>query len=101
MANVHDNVHCIYGYDTGESLTYGSVISNKFYGLEEKIMGNLGTVEPESGKYYFEEVAPAPAFLQMVNSWENALFEEIPFAGTSWAPRPTAHRCWWMPSLKL
>ena len=22
----------------------------------------------------------------MVNSWENALFEEIPFAGTSWAP---------------
>ena len=83
---VHDNVHCIYGYDTGESLTYGSVISNKFYGLEEKIMGNLGTVEPESGKYYFEEVAPAPAFLQMINSWENALFDEIPFAGTSWAP---------------
>lgn len=83
---VHDNVHCIYGYDTGETLTYGSVISNKFYGLEEKIMGNLGTVEPENGRYYFEEVAPAPAFLQMINQWENDLFEEIPFAGTSWAP---------------
>ena len=49
-------------------------------------MGNLGTVEPESGKYYFEETSPAPAFLQMINSWENTLFEEIPFAGTSWAP---------------
>lgn len=83
---VHDNVHCIYGYDTGETITYGSVISNKFYGLEEKIMGNLGTVEPENGKYFFEEVAPAPAFLQMINSWENKLFDEIPFAGTSWAP---------------
>lgn len=83
---VHDNVHCIYGYDTGETMTYGSVISNKFYGLEEKIMGNLGTVEPELGKYYFEDIAPAPAFMQMINSWENALFEEIPFAGTSWAP---------------
>lgn len=83
---VHDNVHCIYAYNSGESLNYGSVISNKFYGLEEKIMGNLGTVEPETGKYYFEEVAPAPAFLQMLNSWENKLFEEIPFAGTSWAP---------------
>lgn len=83
---VHDNVHCIYGYDSGETITYGSVISNKFYGLEEKIMGNLGTIEPETGKYYFEDIAPAPAFMQMINSWENALFEEIPFAGTSWAP---------------
>ena len=83
---VHDNVHCIYGYNTGESITYGSVISNKFYGLEEKIMGNKDTVEPENGKYFFEETAPAPAFLQMINSWENKLFDEIPFAGTSWAP---------------
>jgi len=83
---VYDNVNCIYSYDSGESITYGSVISNKFYGLEEKIMGNLGTVEPENGKYYFETVDPAPAFLQMINSWENALFDEIPFAGTSWAP---------------
>lgn len=83
---VHDNVHCIYGYDSGETITYGSVISNKFYGLEEKIMGNLGTVEPESGKYYFEDIDPAPAFLQMINAWENTLFDELPFAGTSWAP---------------
>ena len=83
---VYDNLNCIYSYDTGEKITYGSVISNKFYGLEEQILGNLGTVEPEKGKYYFEEVAPAPAFLQMINQWENTLFDEIPFAGTSWAP---------------
>ena len=83
---VYDNVNCIYAYNTGEKITYGSVISNKFYGLEEQILGNLGTVEPEKGKYYFEEVAPAPAFLQMINNWENTLFDEIPFAGTSWAP---------------
>ncbi len=49
-------------------------------------MGNLGTVEPEKGKYYFESVAPAPAFLQMVNDWENKVFDSLPFAGTSWAP---------------
>ena len=83
---VHDNVHCIYSFNTGETLNYGSVISNKFYGLEEKILGNLGTVEPETGKYFFEQTAPAPAFLQMLNTWENKLFDEIPFAGTSWAP---------------
>ena len=67
-------------------MTFDSVISNKFYGLEEQIMGNLGTVEPEKGRYYFESVAPAPAFLQMVNDWENKVFDSLPFAGTSWAP---------------
>ena len=32
------------------------------------------------------DVAPAPAFLQMVNDWENKVFDSLPFAGTSWAP---------------
>ena len=67
-------------------MTFSSVISNKFYGLEEQILGNKGTVEPEKGKYYFENVDPAPGFLQMINEWENKVFEKIPFAGTSWAP---------------
>lgn len=49
-------------------------------------MGNLGTVEPEKGRYYFENIPPAPGFLQMVNEWENKLFDSLPFAGTSWAP---------------
>ena len=67
-------------------MTFDSVISNKFYGLEEQIMGHLGTVEPEKGRYYFENIPPAPGFLQMVNEWENKLFDSLPFAGTSWAP---------------
>ena len=73
---VYDNV----------KMTFDSVISNQFYGLEEQIMGNLGTVEPEKGKYYFESIPPAPGFLQMINDWENKLFDSLPFAGTSWAP---------------
>ena len=84
--DVYDNVSCVYVFDDGVKMTFDSVISNKFYGLEEQIMGNLGTVEPEKGKYYFESVAPAPAFLQMVNDWENKVFDSLPFAGTSWAP---------------
>ena len=83
---VYDNVHCMYVFDDGVKMTFDSVISNKFYGLEEQIMGNLGTVEPERGKYYFESVSPAPAFLQLINDWENKLFDTLPFAGTSWAP---------------
>ena len=83
---VYDNVSCIYVFDDGVKMTFDSVISNKFYGFEEQIMGNLGTVEPENGKYYFESVPPAPAFLQMVNELENKVFDSLPFAGTSWAP---------------
>ena len=52
---VYDNLHCIYEFESGEQMTYASVISNKFYGLEEQIQGNLGTVEPERGKFYFED----------------------------------------------
>lgn len=83
---VYDNVSCIYVFNNGVKLNFESVISNKFYGLEEQILGNLGTVEPEKGKYYFENVEPAPGFLQLINDIENSLFDSLPFAGTSWAP---------------
>ena len=82
---VYDNVSCIYIYDDGVKMNYDSVLSNKFYGLEEQILCSKGTVEPEKGKYYFEEIPPAPAFLQLINDCENALFDTLPFAGTSWA----------------
>ncbi|MBR5385332.1 MAG: Gfo/Idh/MocA family oxidoreductase, partial [Bacteroidales bacterium] len=49
---VYDNVHCIYEFEDGRQMTYASVISNKFYGLEEQILGHTGTVEPERGKFY-------------------------------------------------
>lgn len=83
---VYDNVNCIYVFDNGQKLTFESVISNKFYGLEEQILGTLGTVEPEKGKYYFENVAPAPGFLRLINDVEDKLFDTLSFAGTSWAP---------------
>ena len=83
---VYDNINCIYIFEDGRKMTFGSDIANKFYGLEEQILGSKGTVEPERGKYYFEDIDPAPAFMQMINEWENKLFGSIPFAGTSWAP---------------
>ena len=83
---VYDNINTIYTFDKGEMMTWGSDIANKFYGLEEQILGNLGTLEPERGKFYYETIDPAPAFLQLINKWENDIFGAIPFAGTSWAP---------------
>lgn len=84
--DVYDNVSCIYVFDNGVKMNFDSVLSNKFYGLEEQILCSKGTVEPEKSKYYFEEIPPAPAFLQMINDAENALFGSLSFAGTSWVP---------------
>jgi predicted dehydrogenase len=83
---VYDNVSCIYMYENGVKMNFDSVLSNKFYGLEEQILCSKGTIEPEKCKYYFEEIPPAPAFLQLINDFENALFGSLPFAGTSWVP---------------
>jgi predicted dehydrogenase len=83
---VYDNVSCIYVFDNGVKMNFDSILSNKFYGLEEQILCTKGTVEPEKSKYYYEEIEPAPAFLQMINEVENALFGSLPFAGTSWVP---------------
>jgi len=83
---VYDNVSLIYSFDNGVKMNFDSVLSNKFYGLEEQILCSKGTIEPEKSKYYFEDVAPAPAFLQMINDVENAMFGSMPFAGTSWVP---------------
>ena len=83
---VEDNVGVIYTYKDGKRMSFDSIISNKFYGLEEQIMGNLGTVEPEVGKYYFEETPPMPGFLRMINDIEKDIFSSVSFAGPSWDP---------------
>lgn len=83
---VYDNVSLIYRYANGVKMTYESVISNKFFGLEEEILGHKGTMEPEKGKYYFEEVKPAPGIMQMINNIEHSVFDQVSFAGPSWVP---------------
>ncbi len=83
---VEDNVGVVYTYKDGRRMTFDSIISNKFYGLEEQILGNKGTIEPEVGKYYFEETPPMPGFLNMINDIENKIFNSFSFAGPSWDP---------------
>ncbi len=83
---VYDNVSLIYRYSNGVKMTYESIISNKFNGLEEQILGHKGTIEPEKGKYYFEEVKPAPGIMQLINQIEHKVFDNVSFAGPSWVP---------------
>lgn len=70
---IYDNVSCIYVFDDGVKMTFDSIMTNRFYGTEEQIMGTLGTVELEKGKYYLEHTEPEPAILQLMNEWENKL----------------------------
>ncbi|MDR1601312.1 MAG: Gfo/Idh/MocA family oxidoreductase [Tannerella sp.] len=83
---VYDNVSLIYRYANGVKMTYESIISNKFLGLEEEILCSHGTMEPEKGKYYFEEVQPAPGIMQLINQIEHSIFDHVSFAGPSWVP---------------
>ena len=83
---VFDNISLIYRYPNGVKMSYESVISNKFLGLEELILGDKGTMELEKGKYYFEEAKPAAGILQLINQIEHKIFDNVSFAGPSWVP---------------
>lgn len=84
--DVFDNVNVIYHYPNGVRMTFESIISNKFYGMDEEILGHKGTIELAKGKYYFEEVKPAPGIQQLVNQIEHKVFDVVPVAGPSWVP---------------
>lgn len=83
---VYDNVNLVYRYPSKRHLIYDSMTSNKHYGLEEQIMGDKGTLEPESNKMYVEEPPPAPGILQLIHSIEKGVFEAVPVGGASWVP---------------
>jgi predicted dehydrogenase len=84
--DVYDNISLIYKYPSGIKMSYESIISNKFLGLEELILGDKGTMELEKGKYCFEEAQPAPGIMQLINDIEHKVFDNVAFAGPSWVP---------------
>ncbi|MFW6222480.1 MAG: Gfo/Idh/MocA family protein [Bacteroidota bacterium] len=83
---VADNVNLVYKYPSGTHLIYDSLISNRFYGLEEQVMGSKGTMEFEKGKRYQDNPPAPPAILQLINDIEHGIFDEIPIGGASWIP---------------
>lgn len=87
--DVCDNVALIYSYSDGTQLIYDSMISNRFYGLEEQIMGDSGTIEFESNRFYSEN-PPAPpkppAIMQLIADLENNIFNDVKIGNSSWLP---------------
>lgn len=83
---VYDSVSVIYHYPNGLRMTFESIISNKFYGMDEQILGHTGTLELAQGKYYREDPKPAPGIQQLINQIEHKIFDNVSFAGPSWVP---------------
>ena len=83
---VYDNVSCIYCFENGVKMNFDSILSNKFYGLEEQIICKKGTIELEKNKYYYEETPPSQAFSKLLNDTESSIYSSLPLAGTSWVP---------------
>ncbi|MDL2221360.1 Gfo/Idh/MocA family oxidoreductase [Parabacteroides sp. OttesenSCG-928-N08] len=83
---VYDSVSVIYHYPNGLRMTFESIISNKFYGMDEQILGHKGTLELAKGKFFREEPKPAPGIQQLINQIEHKIFDNVSFAGPSWVP---------------
>jgi len=83
---VFDNVNLVYKYPDGTHMLYDSMISNKHYGLEEQFMGDLGTLEPEKGRMFFEKPKKSPGIVQLIQDAERGVFHVLPMASSSWIP---------------
>lgn len=85
---VYDSVSLTYRYNSGVKITYESLISNKFNGMEDQILGNKGTMNLATGMYYLEGVDNTgnSGIEQLLSQIGNKVFAAIPSAGSSWRP---------------
>ncbi len=83
---VYDNVNVIYRYSNGVKINYESLISNKFNGMEDQILGKNGTVDLTKGVYYLEEDNMVSGVRQLLTQIKDKAFAAIPTAGPSWRP---------------
>lgn len=85
---VYDNVNLIYRYAGGVSVTYDSLSSNQFHGMEVQVMGPKGTMELETGRMYWEPRDPpaAPGVLALKQQLETGQSGPIRLAAPTWRP---------------
>lgn len=83
---VYDHVALIYDYPKGKKLIYDSFISNKKYGLEEQILGHLGTMELEVNRQYSENPPPTKEIKQVAADIDAGACNPIPIGGATWQP---------------
>ena len=81
---VYDSVNVIYRYSDGVKINYESLISNRFNGMEDQILGNSGTMDLTKGLYYLENDNSLSGIQQLLAQIKEKAFEAIPAAGPSW-----------------
>lgn len=83
---VYDTVNVVYKYSDGRTISYESLISNKFNGMEDQILGSKGTMNLATGLYYLEDDNTRSGIKQLLSSVQESVFSAIPAAGPSWRP---------------
>ena len=83
---VYDSVNVIYHYADGRKICYESLISNKYNGMEDQILGKKGTLDLTRGVFYLEEDNLNSGMRQLLEQIRNQTFAAIPAAGPSWRP---------------
>lgn len=83
---VYDSVNVIYRYADGRKINYESLISNKFNGMEDQILGKKGTMELAKGVYYLEEDNSRSGIECLIDSMKEKVLSSVPLAGPSWRP---------------
>jgi len=83
---VYDSVNVTYRYSDGTKIAYESLISNKFNGMEDQILGHKGTMDMAKGIYYLEEDHSTSGIRQLIDQVKDKAFAAIPTAGPSWRP---------------
>jgi predicted dehydrogenase len=83
---VFDSVNVTYRYSNGCKITYESLISNKYNGMEDQILGKAGTMDLTRGVYYLEEDHLVSGMRQLTDQLRDGIFAAIPAAGPSWRP---------------
>ena len=83
---VYDTVNVTYQYADGRIISYESLISNKYNGMEEQILGHKGTVDLSKGVYYLEEDNLVSGMRQLLDQVKTGVFAAVPTAGPSWRP---------------
>lgn len=85
---VYDNVNLVYSYSNGVNINYESLISNRFNGMEDQILGSKGSMNLASGLYYLEDNTniKRSGIEQLIDQIGNKIYASVPAAGPSWRP---------------
>ena len=83
---VNDSCSVVYRFSDGRLINYQTLISNKYNGMEDQILGKKGTADLAKGIYYLEEDDQIQGMRRLLDQIKTGVFASVPTAGPSWRP---------------